>query len=52
MPAHRDKTTPGALECVSLDGRMLDFWTVWPDGQVRRMMMLALVDIASGKGIA
>lgn len=52
MPAHRDKTTLGALECVSLDGRMLDFWTVWPDGQVRRMMMLALVDIASGKVIA
>ncbi len=52
MPAHRDKTTLGALECVSLDGRTLDFWTVWPDGQVRRMMMLALVDIASNKVIA
>ena len=47
QPMHRDKTTIGALEWVSLDGRTLDFWTLTDDGRAVRMTMLALVDVAS-----
>lgn len=47
QPTHRDKTTVGALELVSLDGRRLDFWTDTGDGHPVRLTMLALVDVAS-----
>lgn len=47
QPVHRDKTTIGALEWVSLDGRTKDFWVDMGDGRALRMTMLALVDVAS-----
>lgn len=47
QPAHRDKTTIGAYQWVSLDGRTLDFWTDMGDGKPVRLTMLALIDVAS-----
>lgn len=47
MPARRDKTTLGALQIVSLDGRMQDFWVDFGDGKAARPVMLALVDVAT-----
>lgn len=51
QPALRDKTTISALEWVSLDGRMQDFWVDWGDGRAVRPVMLALIDVASNKVI-
>lgn len=47
MPSLRDKTSISPLEWVSLDGRTKDFWVRMPDGKVRRLTFLALVDCAS-----
>ena len=47
QPALRDKTSIGALEWVSLDGRTQDFWTDMGDGNPIRITMLALIDVAS-----
>lgn len=47
MPIVRDKTTIKPLECVSLDGRTLDFWVDFGDGKPVRPVMLTLVDVAS-----
>lgn len=49
QPIHRDKTTIGALEWVSLDGHDWDFWTRLQDGSTVRLTLLALVDVASNK---
>jgi putative transposase len=48
-PAMRDKTSLGALEEVSLDGRTLDVFSDFGDGRAVRPTMLVLVDVASGK---
>lgn len=48
-PALRDKTSLGALEEVSLDGRTLDVFADFGDGRAVRPTMLVLVDVASGK---
>jgi putative transposase len=48
-PAMRDKTSLGALEEVSLDGRTLDVFADFGDGRAVRPTMLVLVDVASGK---
>lgn len=47
QPIHRDKTSIGPLEWVSLDGRTKDFWTDRGDGRPLRMTMLVLVDVAT-----
>ncbi|PKP70249.1 MAG: hypothetical protein CVT82_07010 [Alphaproteobacteria bacterium HGW-Alphaproteobacteria-4] len=47
MPIMRDKTTLGALQLVSLDGRTLDFWVDFGDGKAARPVMIALVDVAT-----
>jgi len=47
MPIMRDKTTLGALQLVSLDGRTLDFWVDFGDGKSVRPVMIALVDVAT-----
>lgn len=47
MHAHRDKTSIGSLEWVSLDGRTKDFFVDWGDGKAVRSTFIALVDVAS-----
>ena len=49
QPVLRDKTSGGALEWVSLDGRTLDFFIQGPNGSPVRPTFLALVDVASTK---
>lgn len=44
----RDASGLRAMEWVVLDGRTVDVWVVWPDGQVIRPTVLGLVDQASG----
>jgi putative transposase len=47
QPIHRDKTSIGPLEWVSLDGRTQDFWADRGDGRPIRLTMLMLVDVAT-----
>jgi len=47
QPIQRDKATIRPLEWVSLDGRTQDFWADFGDGKEVRLVMLALVDVAS-----
>lgn len=47
QPALRDKTSIGALERVSLDGRTQDFRGDFGDGKAKRPAMIALVDVAT-----
>lgn len=44
----RDASGLRAMEWVVLDGRTVDVWVVWPDGQVIRPTVLGLVDQVSG----
>lgn len=44
----RDASGLRAMEWVVLDGRKVDVWVLWPDGQVIRPTVLGLVDQASG----
>lgn len=48
-PQVRDRSGLRALEVVNADGHIFDVFVRWPDGEVRRPMMLAWQDIYSGK---
>lgn len=45
----RDSSDLKAMQWVSLDGRTVDVWVIWPDGRTLRPTVLGLVDQASGK---
>lgn len=49
QPVLRDKTSIGALEWVSLDGRTLDFFIEGPNRKPQRPTLVALIDVASTK---
>lgn len=50
QPVLRDKTSLGAMEWVSMDGRTLDLFVQLPDGKTkRRLTVIILEEIRTGK---